>query len=134
MAKESAPLSIADLERILDERRAELQELLKKREHALKELVKLDAEIQDSLNPNFPIGRVRRVRHRVKNETSLRTVVQGVLTKNKKGFPLSDLVNKVTETGYKSSSSNFKNVVYQCVYNTEGIVHDGATGCYRIER
>ncbi len=133
MAKDSTPVSIADLERILDGKRDQLQGLLKKRDEAQKELEKLDAEIQDSLNPNAPIGRVRR-RRRVKNESSLRTVVLGVLAKHKKGFSLADLVNKVTETGYKSGSRNFKNGVYQCLYNSEGIVHDDATGSYRIER
>lgn len=135
MAKDSAPLSIADLERILDERRDELQALLRKREKAQKELDKLDAEIQDAMNPNAPIGRARRRGGpRVKNETSLRKVVEGILSKTKKGLSLPDLVNKVAETGYKSNSRNFKNVVYQSVYNSENIVHDDATGCYRIER
>ena len=134
MAKDPAPLSIADLERILDARRDELQTLLRKREKTQKDLEKLDAEIQDAMNPNAPIGRVRRGGPRVKNETSLRTVVDGILAKSKKGLSLPDLVSKVTESGYKSNSRNFKNVVYQCVYNSENIVHDAATGCYRLER
>jgi hypothetical protein len=61
-------------------------------------------------------------------------VVDGILVKSKKGLSLPDLASKVTESGYKSNSRNFKNVVYRCVYNSENIVHDAATGCYRIER
>jgi len=134
MAKDPAPLSIADLERILDERRDQVQTLLRKQEKLQKDIAKLDAEIQDAMNPNAPIGRAKRRGPRVKNETSLRTVVEGILAKSKKGLSLSDLANKVTETGYKSNSRNFKNVVYQCVYNSENIVQDEATGSYRLVR
>ncbi|MBS0204912.1 MAG: hypothetical protein JSS49_18550 [Planctomycetes bacterium] len=134
MAKDSVPHSIVDLERLLETKRDQLQDLLHRRVKAQKELESLDAQIQDSLNPNAPIGRVQRRRRRVKNESSLRTVVEGVLAKNKKGLSLSDLVTKVTETGYKSNSQNFKNVVYQCLYHSDTIVHDEVTGCYRIER
>lgn len=29
---------------------------------------------------------------------------------------------------------NFKNIVYQCLYDTENVVHDAATGLYRVKR
>ena len=61
-------------------------------------------------------------------------VVLEILGKNKKGFTLADLAVKVNESGYRSTSRNFRNVLYQCLYNTEGITHDDATGCYRLER
>ena len=134
MAKDTAPLSIADLERLLNERRDNVHGLLERRKQVQRELEKLDAEMQDAMNPNAPIGRIRRRGPRVKNETSLRTVADGILAKSKKGLSLADLVNKVTETGYKSNSRNFKTVVYQCLYNSEVIVHDEATGRYRIEQ
>jgi len=133
MSQASSPLSIADLERVLDEKRAQLQDLLKKRDQAQKEIEDLDAEIQEAANLDAPMGRGRR-RRRVKNETSLRAVVLGILGKNKKGFTLSDLADKVIETGYKSGSKNFRNVLYQCLYNTEAIVHDEASGCYRLQK
>ena len=107
MAKDTAPLSIADLERSLNERRDQVQVLLQRRKQVQKDLEKLDAEIQDAMNPNAPIGRIRRRGPRVKNETSLRTVVEGILAKSKKGLSCEDLAKKVTETGYKSNSRNF---------------------------
>jgi len=134
MSRAQAGLSVADLERILDEKKSQLQDLARRRDQAQKELDKLDAEIQDIVGVGGSIGKTRRRRRRVKNEMSLRAVVLEILGKNKKGFTLADLAGKVTESGYKSTSRNFRNVLYQCLYNTEGIVHDEATGCYRLER
>ena len=134
MSRASTGFSVADLERILDERKTQLQDLAKKRDQAQKELDKLDAEIQDLVGVGGSIGKIRRRRRRVKNETSLRAVVLEILGKSKKGFSLADLAGKVAETGYKSNSRNFRNVLYQCLYNTESIVHDEATGCYRLDR
>lgn len=134
MSRAPGGLSVADLEKILDERKNQLQELAKRRDLAQKELDKLDAEIQELVGVGGSLGKFRRRRRRVKNEMSLRAVVLEILSKNKKGFTLADMAGKVTETGYKSSSRNFRNVLYQCLYNTEGIAHDDATGCYRLER
>ena len=46
---------------------------------------------------------------------------------------MADLTTKITEAGYKSSSSNFRNVLYQCLYNTKTISFDRATGTYRLK-
>ena len=134
MSRAPAGFSVAVLERILDERKGQLQDLAKRRDQAQKELDKLDAEIQGLVGVGGSVGKIRRRRRRVKNAQSLRAVVLEIMGKNKKGFTLADLTVKVTESGYKSSSRNFRNVLYQCLYNTEGIVHDDATGCYRLER
>ena len=134
MSRAPAGFSVADLERILDERKVQLQDLAKRRDQVQKELDKLDAEIQGLVGVGGSVGKIRRSRRRVKNAQSLRAVVLEIMGKNKKGFGLADLAVKVNEAGYKSSSRNFRNVLYQCLYNTEGIVHDDATGCYRLER
>jgi hypothetical protein len=132
MSQGTATASIADLERLLDEKRAQVQVLLEKREQTRKLLDQLDAEMQMAANFDGPVS--RRGQRRIKNESSLRTVVTEILGKHKKGLPLGDLVDKVAESGYRSASRNFRNVVYQCVYHTEGIVHDEATGNYRLQR
>jgi chromosome segregation ATPase len=131
MSSTTAGLSVADLERILDERKSQLQELGKRRDQLHKELEQLDDQIQSLVGI---AGRGRRRRRRIKNEASLRDVVVEILSKNKKGFTLADLQAKVGEAGYRSASKNFRNVLYQCLYNTEGIVHDENTGCYRMEK
>src|SRR5262245_32338768 len=85
MSRAQAGFSVADLERIMEERKSQLQELVKKRDAAQKELDKLDAEIQDLVGAGGTVGRYRRRRRRVKNEMSLRAVVLEILGKNKKG-------------------------------------------------
>lgn len=131
MAKSATGMSVAELDKILDERKHHLHELAKRREQIQKELDKVDEEIQGIVGV---AAKVTRPRKRPKNELPLRDVVVDVLSKSKKGYTLPDLEIKVSEAGYKSASKNFKNVLYQCLYNTEGIVHDEDTGCYRMER
>jgi hypothetical protein len=132
MAKDTTSLSLAELEKLIEGRQAQVETLLKKRDQLVDTIEKLDAEIQDFLTTG---GSGRRAsKKRVKNESSLRTVVQDVLAKNKKGLSLTDLTQQVNDTGYKSHSRNFKNVVYQCLYHTDSIVHDESTGLYRVNR
>jgi len=66
-------------------------------------------------------------------EGRLVQVVTEILGKNKAGFSLAKLSEKVLATGYKSSSHDFKNVLYQCLYNTTSIVHDAESGTYRLK-
>ena len=130
-----APMtSIADLERLLDERKARLQDLVQQRERLQKELDKLDAQIQGAASVDGPFRRKHGGKRRVKNEMSLRAAVQQVLIKNKKGLSLADLEAAILETGYKSGSSNFRNVLYQAVYNTADIVRDEKTGHYKLQK
>ena len=126
MAKVANDLTVADLERILNTRRVALRELMKRRSKAQKELDRIDSEIQVLTGAS---GRGRRG----KNKQSLREMVLGLLTKNKKGYSLADLSRQILDSGYKTTSTNFRNVLYQCLYNTPGISHDESTGTYRYK-
>ena len=59
-------------------------------------------------------------------------MISEILSKSKKGLTLEELVPKVVEAGYKSSSSNFSNMIYQNIYTSEGIAKDAETGCYTL--
>ena len=128
--------SLADAERVLEERKTQLRELSTRRDAAQKELDKIESEIAGLVGDGRAVGRNgrRARRRRAKNDRSLRAVVLEVLKGAKPGFSLKDLAEKVTSTGYKSTSRNFRNVLYQCLYNTEGIVHDDATGRYKLAK
>ncbi len=128
MAKDTTSLSLADLEKLMAERQAQVEVLLKKREQLVGDIESLDLEIKDFLTGG---GGGRRGK-RPKNAAPLRTVMLEVLSANKKGLSLQDLTQRISETGYKSKSRNFKNVVYQCLYNTKNVAHDDATGLYRV--
>ena len=125
--------NIADLERQIEERRTKVLELFAKREKLQAEIDQIDAEMGNLANVDGRSGR-RRGKPRLKNKSPLRPVVLQVLGKNKKGLSLNDLADKILEAGYKSNSVNFKNVVYQCLYNTSEIEHDAVKGVYKLKK
>ena len=135
MARAASDFSLAELERILDERKSQAHELGKRRDQLNKELAKIEAELQGIVGTKRK-GARKGVRSgkRVKNERSLREILFDILAKTKKGCTLADLEVKVPEAGYKSSSKNFSNMIYQCLYNSEGISKDPETGCYHLAK
>ena len=130
MAKTAGVLSVAELEQILETRKVKAIELGKRREELQKQLDEIDQQILEVMGDNRIIKRRRR---RLKNEMSLRSHVLELLGKSKKGFSMADMTRKITEAGYKSSSRNFRNVLYQCLYNTEGVTFDQESGCYKMK-
>lgn len=134
MAKKSRVMSVADLERILDERKSLLHQLARRRDAIQKELDKITSEIHGIVGITVATGRRGPVagQKRPKNNVPLRDVIQQVLSKNKKGLTLSDLSAKVLEAGYKTNAKNFSNMVYQNIYNSEGVSLDAETGLYRL--
>jgi hypothetical protein len=135
MARTPAEFSVSDLERILSERKSQAQELGKRRDQLTKELAKIDLELQGIVGTKRrgPKKGARRGK-RPKNERSLREIIFDLLAKSKKGVTLADLEPKVLEAGYKSASKNFSNMIYQCLYNSQGVVQDPETGAYRLEK
>lgn len=133
MARNSRDLSVAELERLLDRRKSKLSNLNKKRDSLQKQLTNVETQIVAlEGKPTDGRKRGRRSRKRPKNEKPLQEVVSDVLRRTKRGYTLSDLSEKVLEAGYKSNSTDFKNVLYQCIYKAEEIVHDEETGRYRL--
>jgi hypothetical protein len=130
MAREVASLSLVDIEKLIEQRQNQIEALLVKRDQLESEIERIDRAIQALLTS----GTSTRVRRLPKNVSSLRVVMLSVLGKNKKGLPLDELAQQISDTGYKSNSRNFKNVVYQCIYDTPEVEHDEATGTYRVAR
>jgi hypothetical protein len=130
MAKTAGVMSVAELEQILEDRKVKAMDLGKRREELQKQLDEIDRQILEVMGDNRVI---RRRRRRLKNEMSLRSHVLELLGKSKKGYSMADLTAKIMEAGYKSSSRNFRNVLYQCLYNTEGVTFDQASGCYKMK-
>jgi hypothetical protein len=126
--------SVSDLEQMLKSRKSELDSLIKKREKTLKELNLIEKRIKVLKGRKQADGRTKRrkSRRRVKNAQSLRSTVTEVLSRNKNGIALDPLSKRILTTGYKSNSGNFKNVLYQCLYNHEEFTHDKKTGLYRV--
>lgn len=130
-------LSVNELEKLLENKKSLLDNLAKKRERLQRDLDAVELEITALEGGRGTRGaaaarRTRMVR-RPKNEKSLHATVLEILGKSKKGFALSPLCEKVLETGYKTNSTNFKNVLYQCLYNSKHIEHDETSGHYKIK-
>jgi hypothetical protein len=125
-------LTVADLERLLNSRKMQLEELLKKRGMIQRQLQQLDADIA-ALEGQRRGGPRGKRGQRMKNERSLRLLVLDQLAKSKSGYNLADLAQRILDTGYQTTSTNFRNVLYQCLYNTKEVFHDESTGTYKLK-
>ena len=135
MNTQTVDLSVADLERMLSSRKTQLDSLRRKREGLLKELDTVQRQISE-LEGRRHGGTTEimreRFRNRPRNEKSLRSHVFEILNAHDKGLTLQDLAAQILEAGYKTNSTNFKNVLYQCVYNTDRVRHDAQSGLYKL--
>lgn len=122
MARNNA-LSVADLERMLEDRRAELSQLTDRRERLATELAKCDERISELQGERAKGSRtkvaVRKkpARGRRRNKTSLGAVINDILEKTKKPLSVDEIVEKAKASGYKTRSAKFKNVVYQNLFH-----------------
>ena len=133
MAKNTKELSVAALERLLNRRVSLLEKLTTKREKLQKDLARVEQRICAlEGRRGGPKTSVRR-RKRPRNAKPLAEVVADLLSRSKTGYPQAKLSEKVLATGYKSGSSDFKNVLYQCLYNSPNVVHEPETGNYKLK-
>jgi len=133
MAKVVKEMTVAQLEQALQKKKGRLDALVGRREQLQRQLDKVERSIEDIAGRGAMEGDLRKRRKRPKNAQSLRAIVLDLLTKNKKGLSISELHERVEGTGYKTRSRNFRNVLYQCLYNTEGISHEKETGKYVLK-
>jgi len=127
MPKPAGMLTVSELEKMLEDRKIKAVELAKQRNVLQKQLEEIDRQLAEVMGAGRVVSR-----RRMKNGKSLRTHVLAILGKSKKGYSMAQLRARILAAGYKSSSSNFRNVLYQCLYNTEGVTYDSATGCYKL--
>jgi hypothetical protein len=132
MAKVVQEMTVAQLEQALLKKKGKLESLLSRREKLQRQLDKVQRNI-DGLAGRSAEGGMRRRKRRPRNAKSLRTIVMDLLGKSKKGLSISELRERVEQTGYRSRSKNFNNVLYQCLYNTDGIAHEKETGKYILK-
>lgn len=131
MPKAPGDMTLAQLEELLSARKSQLESLIRERAKLERELAQIDKKIA-SLEGDTGGARRKITLSRPRNEKSLHAVVLELLSKNKKGYTLSDLAKQVLDTGYKTNSTNFPNVLYQCLYNSNKFYHDEKTGTYKL--
>ena len=104
-------------------------------EDAYEIIARVEQRIQELQGHSIAAGSgQRRPRQRLRNERSLSNVVRKLLGGSKNGYALSELAERVLATGYKTNSANFKNVLYQCLYNSDKFVHDKEARTYHVTK
>ncbi len=116
-----ATLTIADLERMLEERRSSVVELQKKRDALQEKVDELDEQIAAAggsvraTKASAPATKARRGRTaggRVRNEASLGDSIAAVMA-GKGPMTVGDIMDGVVASGYRSGSANFRGIVNQ---------------------
>jgi hypothetical protein len=108
--------------------------LLRQRSQLQKRLAQVERKIVEIGGLTGEGRAQRRVRKRPKNSRTLLVAVIDVLGQHKKGLTLRDLADKLLASGYRTSSTNFQNTLYQCLYhNSNKLAHDAKTHTYRIK-
>ncbi|MEX0724649.1 MAG: hypothetical protein WEB58_21150 [Planctomycetaceae bacterium] len=128
-------LSVSDLEKMLAKKKTSLTKLERERDKLAAKLNLVQREIDQingtkSVSLAVPVGQ-RALRAR--NKKSLHAHVLDLLAENKKGLKLSELHEKILGRGYKSGSTNFKNVLYQCLYHSPKILLNSETHRYGLK-
>ena len=106
-------MNIAELERVLEDRRNELDKLGRQRSELEKKLNALDRQIGRIEGAGGGMGRRRGRGGRARNDVSLTEAIEGVMQKAGKPMKVPDIMNSVLSTGYHSTSANFKGIVNQ---------------------
>ena len=133
MAKVVKEMTVAQLELALQRKKGRLDSLVGRREKLQRQLDRVERMITEIGGRGAAEGDKRSKRRRPKNKQSLRSIVLDLLGRNKKGLSISELHERVEGAGYKTRSRNFRNVLYQCLYNTDGISHEKETGKYVLK-
>jgi septal ring factor EnvC (AmiA/AmiB activator) len=123
--------TVGELERLLEEKKQLLASLHRRRDQIEQRLQAVRAKIS-RIQGTPERARTEKTVRRPKNERSLKEVVTELLGKNKKGLTLHDLSEAVLATGYKTTSTDFKNTLYQTLYHHDRIELDKETGLYSL--
>jgi hypothetical protein len=127
-------LSVAELEQLLRDR------LIEQRDRLAAELAETErrlGELGGGAGGEVRRRVVRKQRpgggRRNRNQPALPQVIQEVLQKTKKPLSTEEVMERVLATGYKTTSANFKNVVYLNLFkmrNNSEIEFDAANKTY----
>jgi hypothetical protein len=122
-------VTVAQLERALTRKKSRLDALVKRRQQLRNQLDGVERQLQ-GFSGRDQGGVTRRRRKRSRNSLSLRQLVIELLTQHRKGLSMAELKEQIAASGYRSHSTNFRNVLYQCLYYLKGVKHNKKTGKY----
>jgi hypothetical protein len=124
-------LSIAQLQRVLNDKQSQLNKLHRQRTEIQKRLNQIDREIArvgGGVNGLRGIGGGGRAR----NAHSLLDTLESVLTKNGKPMKVGDIMDAVLAPGYRSNSENFRGIINQTLIKDKRFASAGR-GIYEMK-
>ena len=149
MTKRSSVLTIVQLQQMLERTQAELDKLRSQRSEAQRRVEDLDRRISqlggssklgDTENNGSAAPRAYQGKRgragggkRVKNEKSLIQTLEEVIRAQKGPMQVSDIVDAVQASGYKSNSANFRGIVNQTLIKDKRFASAGR-GLYEMKR
>lgn len=148
-------MSIAALEKLINDRKSVLNGLYSRRDQLTKQLDAINAEIANAEGSSgvpargrlsqitrssaasknsAPLATVNRATvTRAQNDRSLKAYIIDVLSSNRRGLNLGEILDAVLKSGYVTNSANFKNTLYQCLYHNEDLfILDKSTKSYKL--
>jgi len=121
--------SLAQLEKLMQSRRGEMAKLTRKRDKLQKQLDVIDGKI-GAISGGAGGGRGG---SRARNEVSLQEAILQVLSKSGGPMNVGAIMEKVSATGYRSTSANFRGIVNQTLIKDKRFV-TAARGMYQLKK
>jgi hypothetical protein len=134
--RSNGTLTIAQLERMLDNRRREAAELQRERSKLMQRLDALDRKL------GALAGAGARFRNgagggggggRSRNPKSLVATMEAVLSRSGKPMSVGDIMEAVRAEGYRSSSANFRGIINQTLIKEKRFTSAGR-GIYQLKK
>ena len=128
--------TIAKLQSMLEQQQAKKRELLRERSKLQSQIEKVDRQIAElnGVSSGNASGGSSGTGSRPRNEKSLVTVLEEVLSKSAKGMGVGDIVEAVQGAGYKSSSPNFRGIINQTLLKEKKRFQSVGRGTYAMKK
>jgi hypothetical protein len=126
--------NIAQLERILHDRKSEVTKLERQREELRRKLDGLDRQIirlgggMRGMRGRGAVGMGR-----ARNERSLIETIEGVMRDNGKPMRVGEILDAVSSTGYRSNSANFRGIINQTLIKERKRFNQAERGTYGLK-
>jgi Tfp pilus assembly protein PilN len=120
--------SIAQLEKMLTQRKSKIGSLERKRSKFVRQLDTLDAQIAALGGSAGSRG------SRPRNKTTLPEAIVTVLKKHGGPMKVSDIARNALDSGYSSNSSNFRVIVNQALIKDKRFAKAGMRGTYLLKK
>jgi hypothetical protein len=133
MPKLQRDLSVAQLERMLGRRRAEITSLTQERDRLQRHLTIIDNKIHELAGEGsaaFVINRGERAR----NATSLIETLSQVMGRSGKPMTMSEILQGVLDSGYRSTSPKFRGIVNMTLVKERKRFANTGRGIYELKK